>query len=101
MELWKRNLYSLWATEFIAALGIAMVLPFLPFYIRELGLKDLQEVERSSGIIFATPYFLASLAGPLWGWLGDRYGRKMMLIRAVFSFAVITLLIGFVQNVQQ
>ncbi|MBI5968743.1 MAG: MFS transporter, partial [Deltaproteobacteria bacterium] len=49
MESWKRNLYSLWATEFLAALGMSLILPFLPFYIRELGVKDLPEVKRWSG----------------------------------------------------
>ena len=41
VEPWKRNLYTLWATEFIAALGMALV---LPFYIRELGVTELHDV---------------------------------------------------------
>jgi len=101
MESWKRNLYSLWATEFLAALGMSLVLPFLPFYIRELGVKDLPEVKRWSGIIFAAPFFLAIFTGPLWGWLGDRYGRRLMLMRAVFGFAATCFFMAFAQTVQQ
>jgi DHA1 family multidrug resistance protein-like MFS transporter len=101
VEPWKRNLYSLWATEFLAALGMALVLPFLPFYIRELGVKDLPDVERWSGLIFAAPFMVAIFAGPLWGWLGDRYGRRMMLIRAIFGYAGTSFLMAFAQNVQQ
>lgn len=101
MEPWKRNLYSLWATEFLAALGMALVLPFLPFYVRELGVQDLHDVERWSGLIFSAPFMVAIFAGPLWGWLGDRYGRRMMLIRAIFGYAGTSFLMAFAQNVQQ
>ncbi len=101
MEPWKRNLYTLWATEFLAALGMALVLPFLPFYIRELGVKELHDVERWSGFVFAAPFLVAIFTGPLWGWLGDRYGRRMMLIRALFGYAISSSLMAFAQNVQQ
>jgi DHA1 family multidrug resistance protein-like MFS transporter len=98
---WKRNLYSLWAVEFLAVLGMALVLPFLPFYVRELGITELEDVKRWSGFIYAAPFFLAVFTGPLWGWLGDRYGRRMMLIRAVFGFAVTSFLMAFARNATQ
>ncbi len=101
MEPWKRNLYTLWATEFLAVLGMALVLPFLPFYIRELGVKELEEVKRWSGLIYAAPFLLATFTGPLWGWLGDRYGRRIMLIRAIFGFAATSLLMAFARDVYE
>lgn len=101
VELWKRNLYSLWTTEFLAVLGMALVLPFLPFYIRELGVTEAEAVKRWSGLVYAAPFFLATFTGPLWGWLGDRYGRRIMLIRAVFGFAVTSFLMAFARDVVQ
>jgi DHA1 family multidrug resistance protein-like MFS transporter len=100
LEPWKRTLYTLWAAEFLAALGMALVLPFLPFYIRELGINEVAEVKKWSGLIFSAPFFVATFTTSLWGWLGDRYGRKPMLIRALVGFAVSTLLMGFAQTVQ-
>jgi MFS family permease len=38
---------------------------------------------------------------PLWGRLGDQYGRKLMLIRASLGMAVAMSLIGLSQNVYQ
>jgi DHA1 family multidrug resistance protein-like MFS transporter len=101
VEPWKRNLYSLWTTEFLAVLGMALVLPFLPFYIRELGVKELEEVKRWSGLIYAAPFLLATFTGPLWGWLGDRYGRRIMLIRAIFGFAATSFLMAFARDVHE
>jgi DHA1 family multidrug resistance protein-like MFS transporter len=101
VELWKRNLYCLWATEFLAALGLALILPFLPFFIRELGVIDPGEVKRWSGFVFSAPFFLAAVMGPLWGWLGDRYGRRAMLIRALLGYAGAAFLMAFVKTVEQ
>jgi DHA1 family multidrug resistance protein-like MFS transporter len=38
---------------------------------------------------------------PLWGLLADRYGRKIMVMRAMFGGAAIISLIGAAQNVYQ
>jgi len=101
VEPWKRTLYTLWGAEFLAALGISLIIPFLPFYIRELGVSELSEVKRWSGFIYAAPFLVATFSTPLWGWLGDRYGRKAMLLRALFGFALTSLLMAFAQTVQQ
>ncbi len=42
-----------------------------------------------------------ALVAPMWGALADRYGRKLMVLRATFGGAVILALMGFVVNVQQ
>jgi DHA1 family multidrug resistance protein-like MFS transporter len=101
MEAWKRNLYSLWTTEFLAVLGVAFVLPFLPFFIRELGVSDPEDVERWSGFIYAAPFLATTISGPVWGWLGDRYGRRLMLLRALLGFAVVSFLMAFAQSPHQ
>jgi DHA1 family multidrug resistance protein-like MFS transporter len=98
MELWRRNLYILWATQFLAMVGMNLVVPFLPFYIRELGISDPESLARWSGFAFAGPFFLSFLAIPIWGALGDRYGRKIMVVRAIFGLAVSQILIGFAQD---
>jgi DHA1 family multidrug resistance protein-like MFS transporter len=42
-----------------------------------------------------------AIFGPIWGALSDRYGRKVMVERAMFGGALLTALMGFAQNVQQ
>lgn len=101
MESWQKNLFSLWTTEFLAALGISLILPFLPFYIRELGVIEAGEVKRWSGLVFGAPFLMATFAGPLWGWLGDRYGRKAMLIRALAGYAGSSFFMAFATSAQQ
>jgi len=101
MEIWKRNLYAVWATELIALMGFSVAFPFLPYYIQELGVTDLKQVELWSGVIIAAQAVTMTVFSPIWGSLADRYGRKVMIERATFSGAVILTLMGFAQNVGQ
>ena len=101
MELWRKNLYILWGTQFLAMVGMNLVVPFLPFFIRQLGVSDPGELARWSGLVFAGPFFLSFVATPLWGTLGDRYGRKAMVVRAIFGLALSQVLIGLSQDVYQ
>ncbi|MER3524698.1 MAG: MFS transporter [Ignavibacteria bacterium] len=101
MELWRRNLYVLWVTQLIAMMGMNLVVPFMPFFIRQLGMTDEAEVVRWSGWVFAGPFISSFIVTPIWGNLGDRYGRKPMVVRAIFGLALSQVLIGFSQTVVQ
>jgi DHA1 family multidrug resistance protein-like MFS transporter len=101
MEAWKRNLYVMWAAQVVAISGFAIVFPFLPYYIQELGVTELHQVELWSGVVFATQAVTMAIFAPIWGTLADRYGRKLMVQRAMFGGAVILAAMGFVQNVWQ
>src|SRR6202034_4699635 len=50
---------------------------------------------------YGATFFAAALVAPLWGRLADRYGRKLMLIRASLGMAVAMSLIGMAHNVWQ
>lgn len=98
---WKQNLYVIWLSQFIAMLGMSLVVPFLPFFLRELGVSDPDSLARWSGLAFSGPFFVSFIATPFWGWVGDRTGRKAMVVRAVFGLGVSQVLIGFAQNPAQ
>lgn len=101
MESWRKNLYILCGTQFLGMMAMNLVVPFLPFYLRELGVTDADELARWSGLVFAGPFMTAFIATPFWGALGDKYGKKLMVIRALFGLALSQLLIGFSQDVIQ
>jgi MFS transporter, DHA1 family, multidrug resistance protein len=101
MELWQKNLYSLWGAQFVAAVGLSMVIPFLPFYLRELGIIEKQAVKLWSGLLFSAPFIVAAFLQPFWGILGDRYGRKPMVVRAMVGLALANVLMGFARTAPQ
>ncbi len=98
---WKRNLIIISIAQFLTMVGMSSVIPFMPIFVKELGITNQAEASVWSGLIFAGPYFLSIIATPLWGVLGDKYGRKQMLVRALFGLSLAVLLMGFSQNVYQ
>jgi DHA1 family multidrug resistance protein-like MFS transporter len=100
LEPWRRNLYIIWASQFIAMMGMSLVVPFLPFFIRDLGVQSTEEVARWSGLVFAGPFFISLFTTPIWGFLGDRYGRKAMTVRAIIGLGISQILIGSAQSVE-
>jgi len=98
---WKRNLYVIWAAELVAIAGFSVAFPFLPYYVQELGVTGPGQVEMWSGLLFTTSAITMAIFAPLWGSLADRYGRKLMVERAMFGGAVLIGAMGLVRNVQQ
>ena len=78
-----------------------MVLPFLPLYIKELGVGTWGTIEFWSGMVFSAQAITMMISAPLWGAVADRYGRKLMLIRATLGGAVLIALMGFVNSAEQ
>lgn len=99
MSNWKRNLYILWFSQFIAMMGMSMVVPFLPLYVRELGIINQELTIRWSGLVFSGPFLMSFFLVPIWGYLGDKYGRKLMVVRAVLGLGLAQLINGSAQNI--
>ena len=99
MEQWKRNVYICTLAAFITSVGMSQLAPMLPLYIQSLGVTDHGEVARWAGIIFAMNFVTLAVFSPIWGRLSDRYGRKIMCLRAVIWLAVINFGMGMAQHV--
>ncbi|GAA0603428.1 MDR family MFS transporter [Streptomyces crystallinus] len=79
----------------LAALDQTIVSTALPTIVSELG-----GMEHLSWVV--TAYMLASTAAtPLWGKLGDQYGRKKLFQAAIVIFLVGSALCGVSQNMGQ
>lgn len=98
LPTWRRNLRVLSASQFVAVSGMGIVLPFIPFFVQELGVTDRAAVERWSGLIFSAPFLAAGILSPVWGHLGDRYGHRLMVVRAIIALAIVNYLCVLVQS---
>ena len=81
--------------------GVSMFLPFLPLYLRTLGVTEPGELERMSGLLYAAPFFSATVATPVWGFIGDRFGKRLMVMRASYGLALATGAMWFAQTAGQ
>jgi len=101
MEKWKKNLYVVFFAEIIAITGMAFVVPFLPFYVKELGIANANLVAQWSGWLMAAPALGMVIVSPLWGFLADRVGRKPMIERALFGGSIVVCLMASAVNIYQ
>ena len=51
---WKRNLGFLWAAQVFSLIGFSFALPFVPFYLQELGISGREQVRLWSGLFSAS-----------------------------------------------
>jgi MFS family permease len=98
---WRGNLFVCVFGSFTTIMAMTLLLPFLPLYVEQLGVKDHAAIVEWSGVAFGATFFTAGLVAPLWGRMADLYGRKAMMIRASLGMAVAMPLIGVAQDVWQ
>ncbi|MFP1890469.1 multidrug efflux MFS transporter [Lonsdalea quercina] len=99
MEKWKLNLFSAWVGCFFTGMAMSQILPFLPLYIEQLGVRDHASLNLWSGLIFSSSFMISAIVAPLWGSLADRKGRRLMLLRAALGMSIVMGLQGLATSV--
>ncbi|SFS66759.1 MFS transporter, DHA1 family, multidrug resistance protein [Marininema halotolerans] len=87
-------MYILMVAQFLVMGAMSMIIPFLPLYLRELGMKDPGQTQLWAGLIFGINFLSAFLVAPIWGSLADKVGRKIMVLRSGFGMSIVILLTG-------
>ncbi|WP_420642589.1 MFS transporter [Candidatus Leptofilum sp.] len=95
---WQRTLAIMFVAQLLTAVGFSVIFPFLSLYVTELGSQSGLSVEFLAGAVFSAQALTMMIASPFWGAVADRYGRKLMVQRAMFGGAIIMLMMGFVRS---
>ncbi|MYL29490.1 MFS transporter [Halobacillus litoralis] len=91
----------MWFANFFIAGSITMVLPFLSLYIETFGDFSDAYVQTWSGWVFGITFVTAFIFSPIWGKIGDRYGRKNILVMSALGLALSVFLMGSATSVWQ
>lgn len=95
MEHWRRGFYAVCAAEILAIAGFNTSIPILPFYLQEeLGVHDAAAVNFWVGACSTVVAVTLAVFAPIWGRLADSYGKRLMLLRAMFGGTVVMALMG-------
>jgi multidrug resistance protein len=92
MKLFSRLLPILGVT-FVDILGFSIILPILPYFITHFGASDVVV-----GLLFATFAACQLVAGPVWGRVSDRIGRKRVLIVSQIGATIGWAMLAFAGN---
>lgn len=101
MDRWQRTLGIMAVAQTFSILGFSFVFPFLPLYVQQLGIHGPVQVTFWAAILSACSAVTMAISAPVWGVLADRYGRKIMVVRAAGSAAILIGLMGLATNVYQ
>jgi len=108
--LWKEvrkipaRLFTLMATAFVDMVGLLMIIPLLPFYVKELGGSGIDVlgfhlgIGAISGCIVASFTLAQLLSAPVWGRFSDRVGRRPVLLIALGAAGIAYLIFGFAHS---
>ena len=64
---WRRNLAVLFVVQLLSTAGFSMVFPFLPLYVKEVGVATRGSLEFWSGMVFSAQAVTMMIAAPIWG----------------------------------
>jgi len=98
------KLFALMATAFVDMVGLLMILPLLPFYVKKLGANGIDLLGAHIGVglisgIIVTAFTVAQLlSAPVWGRFSDRFGRRPALLIALGASGFAYLIFGFANS---
>lgn len=98
------KLMVLMATAFMDMVGLLMVVPLLPFYVKKLGGEGVQFLGMHLGIgilsgLIASAFTVAQLlSSPMWGRFSDKFGRRPALLIALSAAGIAYLVFGFAES---
>ena len=95
---WKKNLIAAWIAQFLSITAFYFVSPFFPLYLQKIGASTPQEASFWGGLVNFGGSFALVIFSPLWGAIGDKIGRKLMLLRAFFGSGIFIFLMSFAHS---
>ena len=98
---WQRNLWTIIIVEILTLLAFNASAILIPYHVQNLGLTDIVRLTRWTGAYQSVGSITFAIATPIWGLLGDRFGRKTMLLRATSVLGLVLLGMIFCQTPSQ
>jgi MFS family permease len=98
------KLFTLMITAFIDMVGLLMIIPLLPYYVKDLSGNGLTVWHFQIGVGTITGFIVTSytvaqlLSAPLWGRFSDRVGRRPTLMIALAASGIAYLIFGFAHS---
>jgi MFS family permease len=98
------KLFVLMATAFVDMVGLLMIIPLLPFYVKTLGGAGVNFLGMHFGIGIIIGFIVSAftvaqlLSAPMWGRFSDRVGRRPTLLIALGAAAIAYLIFGFAHS---
>lgn len=95
----RHALVFIFFTILLDTIGFGIILPVMPRLLTALTGETTAQVTLIAGFLLTTYAVLQFVCGPIMGNLGDRFGRRPVLLAALAAFGFDYLLMGFAPSV--
>src|SRR5829696_6152527 len=98
------KLLTLMATAFMDMVGLLMIIPLLPFFVKTFGGSGGDVLGHHFGVGIIVGFIIAAftvaqlLSAPMWGRFSDRVGRRPTLLIALTASGIAYLIFGFAHS---
>lgn len=87
---YRRIILAIASGAFLASFAMNFWWPFLPLFLRKIGATSDANALFWVGVATTVQGVARLVSGPAWGVISDRYGRKLMLVRALYAATLTT-----------
>jgi DHA1 family tetracycline resistance protein-like MFS transporter len=92
-------LLFIFITLLIDVIGFGLIAPVLPSLLEQLTGKDLSKVSQLGGLLMFTYAGMQFLFSPIIGALSDAYGRRPIILAALFAFGIDFIIQGLAPSI--
>lgn len=92
----NRELLILSFAIFVSMIGFGLIMPFLPQYAQQYGATN-TEIGMMMGLFAVVRVF----SSPVGGYLGDKVGRKPVMVGGMFLYFIVMFMFGTANSVQE
>ncbi|MFY7652378.1 MAG: TCR/Tet family MFS transporter [Chitinophagaceae bacterium] len=89
----------IFVTLLIDVIGFGIIIPVVPGLIQQLTGASLSDASETGGFLLAVYAIMQFIFAPIIGNLSDQYGRRPVLLLALFGFSIDYLLTAFSPNI--
>ena len=98
---WRRGVAAAATGQLFSIIGFSCFYSFLPLFFQTLGVSPPEKAGIWAGAATFTQAIMVAIFSPIWGSMADRYGGKLMVLRALFGAAIIFIVLAMVQHAWQ
>ena len=95
----KKAIVFIFITILVDVIGLGIIIPVFPSLIQELTGSDLSEASAYGGLLLISFALMQFVFSPILGELSDKYGRRPVLLIALFGLGVDYLIHAFAPTI--
>jgi len=95
----KRALFFIFITILIDCIGLSIIVPTLPYLIKELSGLNTSEAASYGGWLNFSYAIMLFIFSPVLGGLSDRYGRRPVLLLSLFGLGIDYVFLSFAPTI--